>query len=58
MRQFGPGVGPILLNNVRCGGYETNLLECPHPGIEIENCQHSQDIGVVCKAGMEEQFHS
>ena len=53
MRQFGPGIGPILLDNVHCGGYENKLLDCPHLGIEVESCVHYQDIGVVCKAGTE-----
>ncbi|XP_055976307.1 deleted in malignant brain tumors 1 protein-like [Sorex fumeus] len=45
---FGPGHGPILLNNVRCAGTEDQLERCGHAGWTQHNCQHREDAGVVC----------
>ena len=45
---FGPGTGQIVLDNLGCVGTETTLLGCPHNGINIHNCAHSEDAGVVC----------
>ena len=48
---FGQGTGPIFLDDVMCNGLETRLFDCPHRGIEVENCGHHQDAGVECVAG-------
>ena len=45
---FGPGSGPIHYDDVTCTGSEARLADCPHPGIGIQNCIHSEDAGVVC----------
>ena len=31
-----------------CTGSEENLLECSHNEILQNNCDHSEDVGVVC----------
>ena len=49
---FGQGIGPIILDNVNCRGSEVSLLYCYHNGIEISNCGHHQDAGVICLPGM------
>ena len=44
---FGPGAGPIFLDEVDCSGTEANLTSCPH--IHDHNCRHSEDAGVSCQ---------
>ena len=45
---FGAGSGPILLDDVKCGGEETNLLGCGMNRLGLHNCEHSEDAGVMC----------
>ena len=40
----------IWLNNVRCTGNESQLIYCSHNGYGIEDCSHSQDVGIHCMA--------
>ncbi len=50
-RAFGQGSGPIFLDDVRCSGFESRLFDCPNQGIEVNNCAHTKDAGVVCIEG-------
>ncbi|TKC38048.1 hypothetical protein EI555_005744 [Monodon monoceros] len=46
---FGPGRGPILLDNVKCRGDESALLLCSHIRWDAHNCDHSEDASVLCQ---------
>ena len=45
---FGSGTGPILLDDVACSGNEIRLQDCSHRPIGMDNCDHTEDAGVVC----------
>ncbi|XP_038061742.1 deleted in malignant brain tumors 1 protein-like [Patiria miniata] len=45
---FGQGSGSILLDNVRCLGFESSLSECDHAPWGHEDCSHAEDAGVFC----------
>ena len=47
--QFGPGSGPVFLDQLVCSGSETSVLECErHTPLGLPTCDHSQDAGVRC----------
>ena len=48
---FGPGDGPVFLDQVACNGYEERLLDCPNSGLQASTCGHSRDVGVICVPG-------
>ena len=45
---FGAGKGPIMLDELRCKGNESSLLNCPNLGINTHDCTHTEDAGVIC----------
>jgi len=47
---WGLGDGPIWLSNLDCDGSEHYLLDCAYSGWGIDNCAHSEDVGVQCEA--------
>lgn len=48
--RYGSGSGPILLDNLRCEGTESSLLNCAHDQpIGDTDCDHSEDAGVACE---------
>ena len=48
---FGAFSQSIWLDDVSCNGSESRLIDCGHAGIGNENCDHSEDVGIVCIKG-------
>ena len=46
---FGPGTGPIYLDDVACTSSDSQLLECSSRPIMRNNCSHPADAGVGCE---------
>jgi len=44
------GAGQIWLDDVRCTGTETRLIDCPAQPLGTHNCQHFEDAGVRCSS--------
>ena len=53
---FEQGNGIVCMDDVRCTGNERSLTECRHSGWGKQNCDHSQDAGVVCALGKDNVF--
>ena len=45
---YGPGTGPIWLDELGCGGTENTLLECRRLPFAKHNCRHSEDAAARC----------
>jgi len=45
---YGPGTGPIWLDQLDCIGSETQLVNCSHRGWNSHNCDHSEDVSIAC----------
>lgn len=43
---FPGGSGSIHLDDVRCTGSESRLIDCSHRGTGVHNCVHSEDAAM------------
>ncbi|CAI8051100.1 Deleted in malignant brain tumors 1 protein [Geodia barretti] len=46
---YGQGIGYILYDEMDCTGLERNLSDCRSAGLLVNDCQHSEDAGVLCR---------
>ena len=44
---FGQGTGSIWIDDARCTGSESRLIDCPHDTSTVD-CGHNEDAGVRC----------
>ncbi|XP_037396119.1 antigen WC1.1-like [Pygocentrus nattereri] len=58
---FGPGSGPIWMDDVTCTGSELSLKNCMTEGWGKHNCDHGKDAAVICsghrKSKLIDGFH-
>ena len=47
--RFGASSGPILFSELACILNESIITECHHLLPGVHNCNHSEDVGVVCE---------
>ncbi|XP_031562352.1 deleted in malignant brain tumors 1 protein-like [Actinia tenebrosa] len=47
-KHSGKGSGRTWMDDVVCTGNENSILSCRHSGWGLEDCDHSEDIGMVC----------
>jgi len=48
---YGSGTGQIWLDDLECTGNEMSLINCTHRGWGVSNCDHSEDVSIVCGDG-------
>lgn len=49
---FGQGTGNIFLDDVTCFGNESSILQCETNALGDNDCDHSEDVGVICSNSM------
>ncbi|KAL3854704.1 hypothetical protein ACJMK2_013962 [Sinanodonta woodiana] len=54
---FRNGTGRIWLDDVRCNGTESALDECSHQSWGLSNCNHSNDVAIICRDHGIECYH-
>ena len=45
---FGESTANLTLDNVRCSGNESSILDCFHTGLGRSYCDHGEEVGVKC----------
>ena len=49
---FGPGTGPILLDDLDCSGSESSLIDCLRSSYISCYYGHAEDAGVRCQGAV------
>lgn len=49
--KLGAGSGQIWLDDLACNGNESAIWDCKHRGWGRHNCDHAEDVGVICLEG-------
>ncbi|EPQ05934.1 Soluble scavenger receptor cysteine-rich domain-containing protein SSC5D [Myotis brandtii] len=52
---YGPGTGPIWLDDVGCKGTEASLSDCPAGPWGQHNCGHEEDVVLTCTGHADEE---
>ncbi|XP_060564396.1 coadhesin-like [Ruditapes philippinarum] len=50
---FKQGTLPIMLDNVVCSGSENSLIQCQHNSWGVNDCSHSEDVGISCISALQ-----
>ncbi|XP_063436234.1 deleted in malignant brain tumors 1 protein-like [Mytilus trossulus] len=46
--RFGGGSGSIMLDDLECSGYESDIAQCRSNGWYTNDCSHSEDASISC----------
>lgn len=52
---YGPGTGPIWLDDMGCKGTEASLSDCRAGAWGQHNCDHEEDVGLTCTGHADEE---
>ena len=48
LSEYGPGTGPIFLDDLSCEEEDETLLDCSSAPLSINTCTHDHDVAVRC----------